>query len=458
MSIKIDETRIKEHRAWKDDGDNGAVIYFMQRDQRVHDNWALLYAQEKAVAFKVPLLVIVCIDPKWYPTTMRHFEFMKVGLEEVHKTLKSYNISCVIEVGNPETVIPVYVKKHKASGLITDFSPLQYHQKLLKKLYKKMTCALYEVDAHNIVPCWMASQKQEYAARTLRPKIHKKLKNYLIEFPRVKKQSYVIKHEKDPHWESLQKKLHLDTTIKPVSWIKPGEKSAQKGLRNFIKYRLKVYASLRNDPTEDAQSELSPYLHFGHISAQRVALEVHKVRGMTHAINDFLEELIVRKELSDNYCFYNAAYDSLRGAPEWAQKTLQQHSKDKREYLYTKQKLEQGKTHDELWNAAQMQLVHHGKLHGYMRMYWAKKILEWTSTPKKAYEYALEFNDKYSLDGTDPNGYVGVAWSIAGVHDRPWFVRKVFGSIRYMSYAGCKSKFDIKKYCQKVEAQIKKEI
>jgi deoxyribodipyrimidine photo-lyase len=196
-------------------------------------------------------------------------------------------------------------------------------------------------------------------------------------------------------------------------------------------------------------SNLSPYLHFGQISAQRIALETYKRKHNIETKDAFLEELIVRRELSDNFCFYNKNYDSFDGFPEWAKKTLNEHRKDKREFTYNLEQFEKAKTHDDLWNAAQIEMVKTGKMHGYMRMYWAKKILEWTETPEEALEFSIYLNDKYELDGRDPNGYTGCAWSIGGVHDRAWTERPVFGKIRYMNYNGAKRKFDVKRYIQK---------
>jgi len=219
-------------------------------------------------------------------------------------------------------------------------------------------------------------------------------------------------------------------------------------LKRFIARKLSRYPDERNDPNKDAVSDLSPYLHFGQIAAQRVALEVRKT-GMK-ARDDFLEELIIRRELADNYCFYNQNYDSFQGFPEWAQKTLDEHRQDQREYLYALKRFESAQTHDDLWNAAQLEMVKRGKMHGYLRMYWAKKILEWTRSPEEAQKIALYLNDKYELDGRDPNGYVGVAWSIGGVHDRAWPSRPVFGKIRYMSYNGCRSKFNVPAYIDKI--------
>ncbi|KAG6510082.1 hypothetical protein ZIOFF_024138 [Zingiber officinale] len=216
----------------------------------------------------------------------------------------------------------------------------------------------------------------------------------------------------------------------------------------FLTKRLKSYDSDRNDPVKPrALSGLSPYLHFGHISAQRCALEARKLRNSCpKSVDAFLEELIVRRELADNFCYYQPHYDSLQGAWEWARKSLMGHAKDKREHVYSREQLEKAQTADPLWNASQLEMVHCGKMHGYMRMYWAKKILEWTNRPEEALSIAIYLNDKYELDGRDPNGYVGCMWSICGVHDQGWKERPVFGKIRYMNYAGCKRKFNVEGY------------
>jgi deoxyribodipyrimidine photo-lyase len=244
--------------------------------------------------------------------------------------------------------------------------------------------------------------------------------------------------------------LKVNTSVPVVDWIEPGQKAARKMLRHFIKQKLNAYEAQRNDPNLDALSILSPFLHFGQISAQRVALEVQKADIPEDDKAAFLEESIVRRELADNYCYYNEKYDNFRGFPDWARKSLDEHRKDKREYKYTLMQFEGGLTHDGLWNAAQMEMVKTGKMHGYMRMYWAKKILEWTKTPEEAQKIAIILNDKYELDGRDPNGYTGIAWSIGGVHDRAWFTRPVFGKVRYMSSGGARSKFDVDAYIDKV--------
>lgn len=199
-------------------------------------------------------------------------------------------------------------------------------------------------------------------------------------------------------------------------------------------------------------SELSPYLHYGHLAPQRLALEVSRSGAPEADKEAYLEELLIRRELSDNFCLYNDQYDSLEGAPGWAQISLANHMHDRRDPTYSPEQLEAAQTHDELWNAAQLEMLKRGKMHGYMRMYWAKKILEWTPTPSEAVRIAIYLNDKYFLDGRDPNGYAGVLWAVAGLHDRPWFEREIFGQVRYMNYNGAKRKFDIGNYVAYVES------
>ncbi|MCL4162164.1 UNVERIFIED_CONTAM: hypothetical protein GTU68_016245, partial [Idotea baltica] len=267
-----------------------------------------------------------------------------------------------------------------------------------------------QVDAHNIVPIWTTSEKVEYAARTIRPKIQRNLPEFLTEFPPLIKHPHSHSEKSKPiDWKKLESSLEVDRTVLPVVWATPGTKAGLKELEQFCVQRLKIFGSQRNDPNKKALSNLSPWLHFGHISAQRCILEASKHRNSSNkeSVDAFIEEAVVRRELSDNYCYYNKNYDNVKGAYEWAQNTLKVHANDKREYLYTLKQFDNGVTHDNLWNAAQMQLIHEGKIHGFLRMYWAKRIFEWTESPDEALRISIFLNDKYSLDGRDPNGYAG---------------------------------------------------
>jgi deoxyribodipyrimidine photo-lyase len=247
--------------------------------------------------------------------------------------------------------------------------------------------------------------------------------------------------------------LEPDGAVTDVRWIKPGETCAIDALQSFLAIGLSGYALHRNNPLEGGQSDLSPYLHFGQLSAQRVALSIIGCRCHKPSADAFLEELLVRRELSDNFCCYNQSYDSFQGFPQWARKSLDSHRGDRREYVYNLQELEAAKTHDALWNAAQREMMERGKMHGYMRMYWAKKILEWSETPEEALRCSVLLNDRYELDGRDPNGYAGIAWSIGGVHDRAWKDRPIFGKVRYMSRKGMDAKFDTGAYISRYDAR-----
>ena len=441
---------LKEARVWvlkAGVANSGPVIYWMSRDQRAQDNWALLHAQDLARAKGTPLAVVFCLASSFLGATLRQYGFMLRGLEETARSLKQFNIPFFLLTGDPVTEIPEFVERHKAGALVTDFDPLRIKRAWKAGVARKLSIPFHEVDAHNIVPCWVASPKQEYGAYTLRPRLRSLLPDFLVPFPKL------IKHTH--HWKGRVpvvnrqgwiKNLSVDSSVPEVDWLHPGEHAAHQALREFMRRRLPVYAEARNDPKQRGQSDLSPYLHFGQLSAQRVALDVLRFPAPGKAKEAFLEELITRRELSDNFCFYRPDYDSTNAFPDWAKKTLAEHRRDKREYVYMEKELEEGRTHDDLWNAAQREMVLRGKMHGYLRMYWAKKILDWTESPEKAMEIAIYLNDRYELDGRDPNGYAGIAWSIGGVHDRAWGERKVFGKIRYMSYNGCRSKIDVDGY------------
>jgi deoxyribodipyrimidine photo-lyase len=429
----------------------GPIVYWMSRDQRAEDNWALLHAQQLALLRKEPLLVVFCLVPTFLNATMRQYGFMLAGLREVEGALREKNIPFHLVCGPPEQMIPRFVSEHKLGVLVTDFDSLRIKRRWKEAIAGKIHIPFHEVDAHNIVPCWIASPKEEFAARTFRPKIRRALAEFLEEFPMLKGHPFQWKGDaQEVDWRRMARSLEVNTSVTEIDWIAPGHKAAREMLQHFLARKLGRYNERRNDPTVDGQSGLSPYLHFGQISAQRVALEVQKSDAEPASEEAFLEELVVRRELSDNFCFYNGNYDSLDGFPSWAQVTLEEHSRDERHYIYSLEQFEGGGTRDELWNAAQMEMVKAGKMHGYMRMYWAKKILEWTETPADALRIVIYLNDRYELDGRDPNGYVGCAWSIGGVHDRPWPKRPVFGKIRYMSYQGCRSKFDVDTYIEKI--------
>jgi len=396
------------------------------------------------------LRVVFALVDDFLGAALRQYAFMLGGLEEVEKGLKVKGIPFFLLRGEPAAEIPAFLNSEKAGWLITDFDPLRIKRQWKAEVAQAISIPFTEVDAHNIVPCRVASTKQEWAAYTLRPKIHKLLNDHMGPLPRLRKHPWAWSGKNAVvHWDRIRDELKVDRSVAVISWIRPGEAAAHSTLKTFIAERLARYGERKAEPGSNVHSNMSPYLHFGQISPARVAREI-KVSGQDReAAAGFLEELIIRRELADNFCLYNPHYDSFDGFPDWARKTLDAHRADKRPFVYSFEDFEKAATHDPLWNAAQVEMVERGKMHGYLRMYWAKKILEWTNSPEEAMEIAIRLNDRYELDGRDPNGYTGIAWSIGGVHDRAWGERPVFGKVRYMGEKGMRSKFDVKGYIGK---------
>lgn len=425
----------------------GPVVYWMGREQRAQDNWALLHACEIALATGRPLLTVFLLVEGFAAAPLRHYAFMLDGLEETAAELAAHGIPFrLIHSRKPDDTAPLLQELHRIDPhtLISDFDPLR-----LRRSWKQIpvSCTHLEVDAHNIVPCRSASDKREYAAYTIRPKIHRQLSRFLTGFPPLPKLSRRSGPVTLPDWARIRQELTADPSVGPVSGIRPGSAAADKHLKQFLQTGITGYDTLRNDPLADGQSGLSPWLHFGQLAPQRAAWEA-SLLPETPDRDAFLEELVIRRELADNFCFYEPHYDSADAFPAWARQTIAGHRLDPRE-IYSYEALAAGRSPDPLWNAAQLQMVHGGKMHGYMRMYWAKQLLLWTPDAATALHYANTLNDRFSLDGRDPNGYAGTAWSIGGVHDRAWPSRQVFGKIRCMNSNGCRRKFDVKAYTER---------
>lgn len=431
----------------------GPMVYWMSRDQRVTDNWALLWAQQEAIIRRKGLLVVFCMVADYPGATLRHYRFMLGGLAELQEKLRRFNISFRILEESPEQILPIFLRQIDAHGLVSDFDPLRIKQQWKAQLVTSVKVPYYEVDTHNVIPAWTVSPKKEYAAYSLRPKVKRLLESYLTDIPAIRPHPFPCAVDSVPVDAERLAKNVVDQTTGMINWLSTGETEAMQAAIYFVCNNLKNYANARNNPCLDGQSGLSPYLHFGQLSAQRLAWMVSQAELPVETKEIFLEELVVRRELSDNFCLYEPSYDRFEGFPEWARKTLDQHRLDKRDYVYSLAELEAGATHEALWNACQQDLIERGKLHGYLRMYWAKKILEWTVDPETALKSAITLNDRYSLDGRDPNGYAGIAWCIGGVHDRAWRERSVFGKIRYMNAAGCQRKFDVDGYITSVQKQ-----
>lgn len=450
----------------------GTVVYQMCRDIRTHDNDALLFAQELAKSHGAELIVNYVIwNYEWQGATRRFYDWVLPSLEEVEIELRKYSIPLVVTFEDkklfknyPKTKIPEHI-----GAVIIDQLPLHF-MKRWKEVFLRdhSSVPLYEVDAHNCIPVWHASPKQEFAAHTMRSKIHRIFPEFLDTYDKL-----VVHHENQGllkslaplDWNTIRSTIRCREDVTGTGDCIPGEKAAQKILTDFLHTKLATYDTSRNNINEDGQSNLSPYISHGNISRRRIILEVLKIANVTiqdafdnrkngsngtmGSVAAFIEECVVRAETAENFCYYNPSYDSYEGFPSWAKETLKKASTDARVYVYTKKEFEEASTHDELWNAAQIQMVRKGKMHGYMRMYWAKKILEWTATPQEAMKIAVYLNDMYELDGREPAGYVGCAWSIGGVHDRPWFGRPIFGAIRYMAESGVAKRGKVGEYIKR---------
>jgi deoxyribodipyrimidine photo-lyase len=428
------------------------VLYWMQASQRAEHNHALEYAVEQANARRKPVVVFFGLTEKFPEANARHYAFMLEGLKEVGRSLDERGIRFVVRHQSPEAGAVAMARR--ADLTVVDRGYLRVERQWRDRAAQKIDCPLVQVETNVIVPLEQASPKEEYAARTIRPKIKAQLEKYLVPlktFP-VKKESLRLEFETlslgDP--DGVLARLPIDRSVGRVRGFLGGTSEAKKRLREFIADKLSIYPNMRNDPNTDAVSQMSPYLHFGQISPLYIALEVLKAKNK--AAETYLEELIVRRELSMNFVFYNRRYDQFEGLPFWTQKTLREHQKDEREAIYSAADLEGARTSDAYWNAAQKEMVLTGKMHNYMRMYWGKRIIEWTRTPEEAFRIALYLNNKYELDGRDPNGFTGVAWCF-GKHDRPWPTHPVFGKVRIMKASGLRRKFDADAYARKYEVK-----
>jgi deoxyribodipyrimidine photo-lyase len=426
------------------------VLYWMQASQRTLHNHALEYAILKGNEMGLPVVVFFGIKEDYPEANERHFKFMIEGLSEVGSNLRDTGIQFIIRKTEPWKGALELSKE--ASMVICDRGYLRHQVHWRKELALKAKCSVVQVESDLIVPVDTAAEKEMYSAAVLRPRIHRLLDKYLmpplINTPRTSSLDLTFDGMEIEDMELLMNDLEIDRSVKGLNWLKGGTSQALDLFNRFLSHGLDRYHQERNDPSLGIQSNMGPYLHFGQISPLTLAIEASEAGSP--GTESFLEELVVRRELAFNFVRYNPFYDRFDSLPDWAQRTLRDHSKDIREYVYSIEELEKGATHDPYWNAAQREMVINGKMHNYMRMYWGKKILEWMEDPSEAFDTALCLNNKYSLDGRDPNSYAGIAWCF-GKHDRPWIERPIFGKVRYMNDKGLKRKFRIEDYVKQVQ-------
>ena len=443
-----ENSRVTVRRAGAPNADGSCVVYWMQRAQRGIDNPAVDVAVEAANTLGKP--VVVFFAPRRFPpANLRHYAFLQQGIPDIAAALEKRRIGFVLR-RFPEHSLLKFCDEVKPALLVGDENPIRQAETWRQTVAKKLTAPFWTVDADVIVPSKLL-EKAQYAAHVIRPRLQARLREFLVP-PANSKAKFGW--TKPPGMRSLSLDYNLtdgwdlDRSVQPVSAWRGGSKEALRRLKDFVQHKLPHYSRDRNHPELDGTSSLSPYLHFGQISPITVALAIERAEAPRAQKDAFLNQLITWRELSVNLAHFNPNYDNFECAEPWAHRTLAQHARDPRPVVYTESQLENAETHDPLWNAAQMQMVGTGWMHNYLRMYWAKKILEWTPSPSLAHQIAVRLNDKYELDGRDPNGYAGIAWAILGKFDRPWFERPIFGQIRYMSGASTGKKFDSKKYIE----------
>lgn len=429
------------------------VVYWMQRAQRALDNPALDLAVDLANTLELPCVVFFAPVPYYPHANLRHYRFLQQGIADTADRCERRNIGFVLR-RYPEHSLIKFCKEVKAAVVVGDENPLRETKAWREKAAKKLNIPLYTVDADVIVPTKLLG-KEQYAARIARHRLADRFEEYLVASQNPKAE---IAWQLPPRLKQLPPDFDItegwkdiDRTVAPVESFRGGTTEGLRLLHEFTSQKLRHYPERHSKADHDGTARLSPYLHFGQLGPLTIALAVKKADAPKAAKDDFLDQLITWRELSICFVTYNDYYDSIECAEPWAHKTLSVHASDKRPVLYTRKQLERAETHDALWNAAQKQMLYAGWMHNYMRMYWAKKILEWSPSPAQAYNTAVFLNDKYFLDGRDPNGYAGIAWAIVGKFDRPWFERPIFGLIRYMAASGAEKKFDIAKYIEQME-------
>lgn len=420
------------------------VLYWMQAAQRAEWNPALTLAIALGNERKLPVVVGFGLTTHYPEANLRHYAFMLQGLREVRDQLAERRILFVVQVGSPPKVALQLAQN--AAALVMDFGYLRHQRAWRAEVAQEAPCLVLEVESEVVVPVWLAYPKEAWSAQVLRRRIFPFLERFLRPHPELEPEKSSLGMDLpgldlgDP--AVVLAGLPLDRSVPPVE-LPSGTEAARARLLEFLEKKLSRYPEERNNPAVVGTSGLSPYLHFGQISPVEVAWRVAQMGGPGAQM--FLEELIVRRELAMNYVFYNPNYDRFEGLPVWAKETLRKHAADPRSARYTLEELEGARTEDPLWNAAQTELLCTGRIHGYMRMYWGKQFIRWTEDPEEAFRFALYLNDKYALDGRDPNSYAGVGWCF-GLHDRPFPERPVFGKVRPMTGEGLRRKFSLETY------------
>jgi deoxyribodipyrimidine photo-lyase len=445
--------RVTVRRGGEPRRDARCVVYWLQRAQRALDNPALEMAIAVGNALELTVVAYFSVIPNYPNANWRHYHFLHQGLHDLAQGMAERGVGFVVRRPTDGDTLEAFLEEVQAAMVIGDENVCREPERWRKVLAGKLRIPFWTVDADVVAPSAIFG-KSFVLLHHFRPKLHAQLNEYLVPVEKIVP-SYDWKPWKKIESFRLDRDItegftKLDRKVGPVDTFAGGTAAALKRLKEFTETQLANYDEKRNHPETRGTSQMSPYLHYGHISPVTIALAVkaagEKGTASPEVCDKYLDELIGWRELAVLFVKHNPNYDSWECAEPWARKTLMEHAGDPRPWSYTLEQLERGETHDELWNAAQMEMVQGGWMHNYMRMYWAKKILEWSPNPATGFEWAVTLNDRYELDGRDPNGYAGIAWAMVGKHDRPWFDRPVFGLVRYMSGGSTGKKFDSERY------------
>lgn len=467
-----------------DEGDY--VIYWMIANRRLEWNFSLQRAVELANELGTGLVIFEPLRAGYEWACDRHHRFILDGMHD-NATLCDHpgvRFLSYVEPSHGDGSGLLESLASRASAIVTDDFPAFFIRRMLPKVAAKFDVRVEAVDSNGIHPL-SAPDREMPRAFSMRKYIHKHFVDFYAAFPQaapldglVATESPTIPQKAIERWgfkqaaslaldAHLERELDIDHTIAPAPF-RGGSVAAQKRWKEFLDSDLKAYADGRNHPDDDHASGLSPYLHFGHISSHQIVAQLMAAHdwttksivhdragkntgwwGLPDGPESFLDEIITWREIGYNHAFRDDAFDSFSSIPSWATETLADHVGDTREHLYSLEELAESQTHDAVWNAAQTQLRDEGRMHNYLRMLWGKKVLQWSPDAETAFERLVELNNRYAVDGRDPNSYSGILWTF-GKFDRAWGPeRKIFGKIRYMTSQSTRKKLRLSRYLEK---------
>lgn len=463
MPVEPDRVRLLNSAAPRAEADY--VLYWSQMNRRAEANHALAHAIDLANERDLPLLVYEGLTCTYKHANDRLHTFILEAVPETEKRIRRMGAGYLFYLharrSDPNDVL--YRLAERAACIVTDDYPTFIAAHHNGRVPEKIDIPYIAVDSSCVVPV-SRHDKRAYGAYTIRPKIRRELPTFLkpLATPKLKRKWFdelLPGFARPLHTKispsniaELVSKCEIDHSIRPSISFTGGYEMARRHLDLFLENRLRRYAKERNEPSKHATSNLSPYLHFGQIGAIEVALAARDYAAEHKLIADeFLEELIVRRELAFNFARFTPNPESLDSLPDWCKRTIRKHASDPRPHVYSHEQLARAETYDDLWNATQKELLLRGKIHGYYRMYWGKKIIEWSRTCEDALRTMIDLHDIYALDGRDPNTYTNILWCF-GLHDRPWGERPIFGQLRYMSLEGMRRKTDTDAYIEEIAA------